>query len=362
MSGTPSLEDVLAGRGTPSHTSGGDNSNASSPSLEELLNGPNASTTYGTRPRQLSLGEMLNRFGALGTVQGFARNSARGIPVIGNFINESNASQEARNSFPILAGAGQLAAATGLTAAPYSMAAHGTVRGLNAIGSNPNNFLAHLFAQAGTGAGINASDAYTSNNPSNESAVISGGLGALGAGAGTVAARAFFPSGVGRRNIRDRGELIDNLHFQPSGTRAMANEVLNPGTNNGFLPQFLSRDPNRLRAFLERLPEIRGQELSHNTMNGAATSWIPRLVGGAAGHYTTGDLTGLMAGAAAGEISRAAVRRISNTTRGRRYMGGQLSPEILSIINSLGSNIPISVNRPNPLSIGVPPDNTLTGR
>jgi hypothetical protein len=360
MADTPSLEDVLSGRGTP--TSQGVGGSFNSPSLEEILGGPTGRPTpYGTRPRQLSLNEMLQRFGVLGTAQGFARNSARGIPVLGNFIEGTNASQEARNSFPVIAGAGQLTAATGLTALPFSHVARGTAAGLHAIGGNPNNFLAHLFAQGATGAGINAADVYTSDSPSNASAAISGALGAGGAGAGTILSRAIAPSGIGRNRPRNREELTENLHFQPPGTRDLAREVLNPGTIDD-VPQFLARDPNQLRMFLERLPEIRGQELSRNVMDGNAASWIPRLVGGAVGHYSTGDLTGLMAGMATGEVTRAIARRVANTDRGRRYLGHQLSPEILAIINSLGSNVPISVNRPNPVSIGVNPNNTLTGQ
>lgn len=234
-----------------------------------------------------------------------ARIAGRGIPVVGNFINETDDTREMRRMEPTASTIAEVG--TGI-AATYPMMAAGPVG---------STLLRQLGIAGAKGAGLNLADAETSANAPKDLSerTIRGAMGMLGGVGGTALNRVISPAGIVPRSNLPQPIVPPNRILPPQ--LAGINRTPVPTVNNQNVPQNASG-----------VSDVLSSTLGNMTM------------GAAAGHLMSGDLQGALYGAAAGAAGRKAINKYSQTGFGRGHLGLKISPNEAAILNSLGAYAP----------------------
>lgn len=267
-------------------------------------------------------------------------NMLSGIPVIRNIPGISGLSTPedidiSRRARPGLSFAERMTAGTAAYA-PVSRAAQlGGVTLRNALtrNTNPNlGLLGELTTQGTLGAGVALADRPPRNS---QEAVISALLGFGSGAAGPLSSRLLGPSGTGNRLSYDRrtGTVNDIPELRHLVQTLGASRVRRIVQDAQMATQI---DPaiNFPRELIRRLNEARGALLSERT-GGFITRVAPAAVGAAVGHGM-GGVPGAIYGAAMGEVGRGLVRGVTRTRTGQRYLGRTVSPNMASLLHSVG--------------------------
>jgi len=300
------------------------------------LTAPDHSTRVRS-PRAVTAQEYRERYRYPQRVAAQARSHARGIPILGNFIDRTQATRDYESAHPYRSGTGQFLAG-GLAFGPASFATHRAAAGAgNVIRSlwggdsmrRSPGLIGDMTSQGLLGAGAGLADRQTSEVPirdAQELATVAGIHGGTGA-FGPLAGRVIGPSGVGRLDsVRDQhGRMV--LRPTPENMRMMQrlSDRLGPeeyGTAR-TLPE------------LERMIHgERGRMLAEGTEGSIARFVVPAAAAGI-GHRMSGDMSGALFGYAGAEAGRQLLSRGANTGPGRWWLGRQMTPENAAVMRAM---------------------------